>query len=691
MIKGLFTKQGEFKLDFLKSKLFLIGLFVKIICSFLFAGENLRSKFIPFVNYFTSSGFQNPYQHFQNAGITDAFPYPPLMLYILSFFGNGFFNPQLLFFRIPLLICDIAILIVLTRLFKAYQKKILFYYWLSPVLLYISYIHGQLDIIPITFLFLSFYFIYKEKFIFASLVLGLGIATKTNLVIVIPFFVLYIWKIKNTEKIKNAILALLLIVLPVVIFNFPFLFNEEFVKMVYNNKEQAKVFMSNMTMADNLVFYVIPSAYIVLLAIALRFKRLSKDLFILFIGFTFSLLLLFIPPKPGWYFWIIPFFIFFYIKENRLPIIPFFALQLAFFIYFAIIPESDFGFVYYTSNHNWTLYEVLSTRGFNTKLLVNLSFTLLQTVLLLNIVWIYTAGIRKNTLEKLKNVPFLIGIGGDSGVGKSTLTTSLQNIFGHQQLTIIRGDDMHRWERGHEKWDEFTHLSPKANNLHEEIEQLKVLKNGKQILRRLYDHSSGKFTEPVPVYSNRLIVFEGLHPFYIRAKRELFDIKIFVDPEEALRLHWKVNRDIKKRGYTKEKVLEQLEYRKQDSIKYIQSQSHYADICISYFPVDISLENDSEQDVTIGLKITCDTNIDLNYFLEMFDKVETMTIQHEYDIDSQTIILKGTIASFEIEELSYAIFDSVEYVSDNAIWEADIKGALQIFLLYYIQKKITNE
>ena len=44
-----------------------------------------------------------------------------------------------------------------------------------------------------------------------------------------------------------------------------------------------------------------------------------------------------------------------------------------------------------------------------------------------------------------------------------------KNIFGKNFTQIIHGDDNHKWERGHEKWLEYTHLNPKANNLYKEI------------------------------------------------------------------------------------------------------------------------------------------------------------------------------------------------------------------------------
>ena len=66
--------------------------------------------------------------------------------------------------------------------------------------LYITYIHGQLDVVPIIFLFVSSYFLFKKKNMLSALILGLGIVAKTNLVLVIPFYILYVSHFTTTNQ-----------------------------------------------------------------------------------------------------------------------------------------------------------------------------------------------------------------------------------------------------------------------------------------------------------------------------------------------------------------------------------------------------------------------------------------------------------------------------------------------------------
>lgn len=688
---SLKDKKGVFKFEILRHSMFWFGLALKIILSFLFAGEFLKNAFIPFVTYFFESGFDNPYEHFYYAGAADAFPYPPFMLYFLGFLGGFATNLSPFLIRIPMLLADIGILLVLSRLLRGKAIKLLKYYWLSPVLVYITYIHGQLDVVPIAFLLASSYLLFKKKDILSALILGLGIAAKTNLVIVIPFYILYVWKNNNEKKLAKLTLPALMTLLVVFLLNFPYLDSDSYLKMVYANREQPKVWNASFSMMGSLSYYIIPSVYFILLATATRFKRISKDLFLIFIGFSFSVLLIFISPQPGWYFWIIPFFVYFAIRENKFSFLPILILQFAFLVYFALMPESDYFSVFLFSESTFTFYGFLEeNQWFSPDVLASLALTFLQTCLLLNVYWIYKWGIKKNLEKKIKNKPFLIGIGGDSGVGKSTLTELLTNLFGTDNMTIIRGDDMHRWERGHDKWDEITHLSPKANHLYEDINHLKTLKDGKKVLRRFYDHSTGKFTEPTTVYPNKVIVFEGLHPFYISAKRNLFDLKVFVEPEENLRLHWKISRDVQKRNYTKEKVLYQLKLREEDSTKYIRSQAPFSDIKIAYYAIEEIADMGNGQDVELALRIELETNIDINDLLDKLGDHPTLRITHDYGVSNQVLNVRGAILSNEIKESTYNFIGDYDEFIEDVIFQDDLNGFLQLFFVYCIVYKAKN-
>ena len=87
-----------------------------------------------------------------------------------------------------------------------------------------------------------------------------------------------------------------------------------------------------------------------------------------------------------------------------------------------------------------------------------------------------------------------------------------------------------------------------------------------------------KYIEPKPY-----VVVEGLLGYSTRAMRDNYDVKIYLDPEEELRVSWKVIRDTIKRGYTEEQVFASLEKRKGDSPAFIQPQRTFADMVIQFY------------------------------------------------------------------------------------------------------------
>ena len=136
------------------------------------------------------------------------------------------------------------------------------------------------------------------------------------------------------------------------------------------------------------------------------------------------------------------------------------------------------------------LYHFLQNNDVNANIISNIFFTILQTMLFANCLFIYKSGILKYLDHKLFSDRFLLGICGDSGAGKSTIANAIESIFQKENTTIIHGDDMHKWERGNENWNKLTHLNPKSNFLHNEISQLKAIKNGESIMRRHYNRDN---------------------------------------------------------------------------------------------------------------------------------------------------------------------------------------------------------
>ncbi len=689
---------AEFFHDVFSSPFFYIPLFLKIAVGFFLASNFATELFIPFIHYFTLHPTENPYQYFKEIGNVTSFPYPFGMLLIMSapfaLFGlltesthTAISHIDLLLLRTPLLLADIGILCILIAWFKRFQKEVLILYWMSPVLFYISYIHGQLDVVPIFFLFTSLYYLTKERDYLALIFLGCALATKTGMVIIVPFIALYLLK----ER-KNVIHSLIKLTVPCIVFfivNAHVLFTEGFIEMVFKTKEEFKVFDLMLHYNQSLVVYVVPGAVLLLLFYFATLRRYSRNVLMTFLGFSFFILLLCIPPRQGWYFWVIPFAVYFYVQKPWRSWLPLYLLSCMYFVYFAVVKDSDFFSVFAPSVHSISSVQSINTLGerfgLPMDMIVPLVFTLLQGTLLLNIYILYKHGVSFYTQHKLYYKPFLLGIAGDSGSGKTTLTELLTHVFSSHNTTVVTGDDMHKWERGSKNWQEYTQLDPLANELHADINNIYALKQGRAITRRQYDHTTGTFTEPKVFDAKRLVIFEGLHTFFLESSRKAFDLKIYIAPEDQVRLHWKILRDSKERGYTKEQILTILDQRKDDSAQFIAVQEKHADIVFS-LRNDISLGKlIGEEGVILSpsLFITCANDIYMEPLLDAL--APYFSIDYVIHDDKQRIKCHGYADAETISAIGEQLLPELDDLSSKApVWEEGYHGVMQLFVVLYM-------
>lgn len=178
----------------------------------------------------------------------------------------------------------------------------------------------------------------------------------------------------------------------------------------------------------------------------------------------------------------------------------------------------------------------------------------------------------------------VIGIAGDSGCGKSYISKLFSELFGYDSLRL-ECDRYHKWERNNNNWETYTHLNPYANDLDTYSSDLLSLKFGHDIFQVDYDHDTGKFTQPEHIKSKNNVVVCGLHTLFNETSNKLINLKIFLDPQEELRVFWKIKRDIVERGYNYNSVINKIEERKKDK-KYIQSQRENSDLIISFKTYD---------------------------------------------------------------------------------------------------------
>merc|ERR1719375_2170570 len=195
----------------------------------------------------------------------------------------------------------------------------------------------------------------------------------------------------------------------------------------------------------------------------------------------------------------------------------------------------------------------------------------------------------------------VIGLAADSGCGKSTFMRRMTSIFGGEpkapeggnpdsntllsdKTTVICLDDYHCLDRFGRKEKNVTALAPEAQNFDLMYEQVKALKEGKPVEKPIYNHVSGLLDPPEKIEAPEILIIEGLHPFFDKRVQDLLDFKIYLDISDEVKYAWKIQRDMKERGWTLEQVKESIEGRKADFAAYVDPQKKDADVVIEVLP-----------------------------------------------------------------------------------------------------------
>jgi phosphoribulokinase len=123
--------------------------------------------------------------------------------------------------------------------------------------------------------------------------------------------------------------------------------------------------------------------------------------------------------------------------------------------------------------------------------------------------------------------------------------------------------------------------------------QVKALKEGKPVDKPIYNHVSGLLDPPETIQPPKVLVIEGLHPFYDERVRELIDFSIYLDISDDVKFAWKIQRDMAERGHSLESIKASIEARKPDFDAYIDPQKKMADMVIEVLPTQL-IPDDNE-------------------------------------------------------------------------------------------------
>lgn len=253
--------------------------------------------------------------------------------------------------------------------------------------------------------------------------------------------------------------------------------------------------------------------------------------------------------------------------------------------------------------------------------------------------------------------PILLGIVGDSASGKTTLTRGLVRVLGDSAVSHFCADDYHRYDRRQRAELGLTPLDPACNYLDILTQHLRHVRANEPVLKPVYRHADGTFRPPEYFRPSAFVVAEGLLAFHTPELRELFDVRVYLDPPEDLRRRWKVQRDVSRRGYTSGQVLRELDRREQDAEAYIRPQRHYADIVISFCP-----GRSAEQEHLDAHLFLRDTLVhpDLSEVVPEESDGGLVLIDHGRELE---LYVPGTIETERAERIEEAIWERMHFAS----------------------------
>ncbi|MBR6502025.1 MAG: uridine kinase [Clostridia bacterium] len=180
--------------------------------------------------------------------------------------------------------------------------------------------------------------------------------------------------------------------------------------------------------------------------------------------------------------------------------------------------------------------------------------------------------------------PYVIGIAGGSGSGKSTFASRLKEAFPTQVSLVscdnyyIPHDDLSLEERAKLNYD-----APEALEFDLMVQHLEQLKNGQAALCPVYDFTLHTRSQSVTKIEPRpIILIDGILIFHDEALRECMDLKIYVETDADERILRRAKRDMQERGRDLDGVIDQyLSTVKPMHNTYVEPTKVFADIILN--------------------------------------------------------------------------------------------------------------
>jgi uridine kinase len=180
--------------------------------------------------------------------------------------------------------------------------------------------------------------------------------------------------------------------------------------------------------------------------------------------------------------------------------------------------------------------------------------------------------------------PFVIGIAGGTGAGKTTVTRRLVDSADAARLTVVPLDAYYRDRSGDDErrraGDDYDH--PDAFDWPLLLDHVRALRAGRDVEMPVYDFTRhARERSRRPVKAAPVVVVEGILALHDATLRAQFDLTVFVDADPDVRLIRRLRRDVAERGRTAESVIAQyLATVRPAHLRFVEPTRRYADVVV---------------------------------------------------------------------------------------------------------------
>ncbi len=158
----------------------------------------------------------------------------------------------------------------------------------------------------------------------------------------------------------------------------------------------------------------------------------------------------------------------------------------------------------------------------------------------------------------LNKKPFIIGIAGGSGSGKTFFLNCFLHHFKQDEVTLVSQDDYYipAGDMTQEENKLYNFDLPSTIDSEQFLRDIKQLMSGEVVYKKEYNFNNPlAVVKILEIKSAPIIIVEGLFILHFKEIAALLDHTIFVDADEEVALDRRIKRDGLERGYPEDDVL----------------------------------------------------------------------------------------------------------------------------------------